>query len=149
MKILDYGCGPYSISAAPKASEIILADYAEPNREYLKRWLTKDPSAQDWSPYFKYVVQTLEGGSEQDAIKREEMLCSKIRAVAECDIEKEAFIEDAYNKSETYDVVKACRSQCAGNFINNRIRSHSQEKTSTQRFESASLCGPDQSNCFL
>ena len=41
------------ISAAPKASEIILADYAEPNREYLKRWLAKDPSAQDWSPYFK------------------------------------------------------------------------------------------------
>ena len=29
----------------------------------------------------------------------------KIRAVAECDIEKEVFIEGAYNKSETYDVV--------------------------------------------
>ena len=89
LKILDYGCGPsipYSVSAAPKASEIILADYAEPNREYLKRWLTKDPSAQDWSPYFKYVVQTLEGGSEEDATKLEEMLRNKVKAVVSCDI---------------------------------------------------------------
>ena len=115
LKILDYGCGPSlpcSISAAPKACEIILADYAEPNREYLKRWLAKDPSAQDWSPYFKYVVQTLEGGSEQDAIKREEMLCSKIRAVAECDIEKEVFNENAYNKSDVVMSFLCLESAC-------------------------------------
>ena len=108
LRILDYGCGPslpFSISAAPKASEIILADYAEPNREYLKRWLAKDPSAQDWSPYFKYVVQTLEGGSEQDAIKREEMVRNKVKAVVSCDIMKEEFIEDAYSKEGSYDIV--------------------------------------------
>ena len=42
LKILDYGCGPsigLSISAAPKASELILAEYAEQNRKYLKKWL--------------------------------------------------------------------------------------------------------------
>ena len=106
MKILGYGCGPslpYSISAAPKACEIILADYAEPNREYLKRWLAKDPSAQDWSSYFKYVMQTLEGGSEEDPMRRGEMLRNKVKAVVKCDITKEEFIEDAYSKEGSYD----------------------------------------------
>ena len=110
LKILDYGCGPsipYSISAASKASDIILADYADPNREYLKKWLAKDPSLQDWSPYFKYVVQTLERESKEHAIKREEMLRNKVKAVVSCDITKEEFIEEAHNKKGWYDIVIA------------------------------------------
>ena len=61
MKILDYGCGPSlpnSISAASKASEIVLADYAVSNREHLQKWVDRDSSARDWTPY---IVQTLEG----------------------------------------------------------------------------------------
>lgn len=109
LKILDYGCGPsigLSISAAFKASELVLADIAEVNREYVRKWLDKDPSiCSFWSPFFKYVTQTLEGGSEKDAVEREEMLRDRIKAVVPCDITKEAFIEDAYNKKGAYDVV--------------------------------------------
>ena len=108
LKILDYGCGPsipYSISAAPKASEIVLADYAQPNRECLQKWLARDPSAIDWSPYFKYVVQTLEGGSDEEATQREEVLRKKIKAVVPCNISKDQIIEDGYQIEAAYDVV--------------------------------------------
>ena len=103
-----YGCGPsvgLSISAAPKASELILAEYAEQNRKYLKKWLDKDPSVYSWSPHFKYVVQTLEGGSEENAVKCEDMLCNKVKAVVSCDITKEEFIERAYCNKNSYDII--------------------------------------------
>ena len=51
-----------------KASEIVLADYSKPNRDYLQKWLDGDASnVFDWTPLFQYVVQTLEGGSEEEA----------------------------------------------------------------------------------
>ena len=54
LKVLDYGCGPniaLSISATPIASEIILADYSPGNREYMQKWLEKNPTLCDyWSP---------------------------------------------------------------------------------------------------
>lgn len=108
LKILEYGCGPsvpYSITAAPKASGIVLADFAQSNRDSLQKWLTKDPSAIDWFPYFKYVVQTLEGGSEEEAIQREEVLRNKIKAIVTCDVSKDQFIEDAFQMEAAYDVV--------------------------------------------
>lgn len=106
LKILDYGCGPslpYSISAASKASEIVLADYNKWNREYLQEWVDRKPSAHNWTPYFKYVVQHLEGGSDLDTEKCETELRSKIKAVVACDITEDEFI-DADFKVE-YDVV--------------------------------------------
>ncbi len=74
MKILDYGCGPvplYSISAAARASEVVFAEYTENNRHALRRWVERDPNAYNWSPYFDYIVQTLEGGSEKEARGRD------------------------------------------------------------------------------
>ena len=106
LKILDYGCGPslaYSISAAAKASEIVLADFAQPNREFVKRWVDGHPAAYDWSPYFKYVVQTLEGGTAEDANQREDDLRRKVKAVVPCDLLKDNFIDEHYKT--TYDVV--------------------------------------------
>ena len=43
-KILEIGCGPvvaWQISAAPHASEIVLADLVESNRAAVRLWLTK------------------------------------------------------------------------------------------------------------
>lgn len=102
-KILDYGCAssiPFSISAAAKASEIVLAEYVKQTREHLKKWFDRDPSAHNWSPYFKYVVETLEGESKEAAIQREEDYRRKARVIS-CDINKECFIEE----NGTYDTV--------------------------------------------
>ena len=119
LKVLDYGCGPsigLSISAAPKASEIILAEYSPGNREYIQKWLDKSPTLCDhWSPYFKHVVQTLEGGSEKAAVQRQDMLREKIKAVLPCDLREEAFIPEAYGKKGSYDVVMSstCIETCS------------------------------------
>ena len=105
--ILDYGCGPslpFSISAASKASEIVLAEYSAPNREYLQKWMDRDASAHDWTPWFKHVVQTLEGESADEASKREEEFRCKVKAVVACDIlEEDKFIDESC--MGTYDIV--------------------------------------------
>ena len=104
--ILDYGCGPslpFSISAASKASEIVLADYSAPNREHLQKWMDRDASAHDWTPCFKHVVQTLEGDSADEASKREEEFRCKVKAVVACDIFEDKFIDESF--MGTYDVV--------------------------------------------
>ena len=106
LKILDYGCGPslpYSISAAAKASEIVLADYAKPNREHLQKWLDGGDSAYDWTPHFQYVVQTLEGGTEEDAKQRQHLLRSRVRAVVSCDFNSDDFLDEHYRGE--YDVI--------------------------------------------
>lgn len=106
LKILDFGCGPTMInviSAVPKASEIVLAEYTESYRGFVQKWLDKDPSAYDWSPYFKHVVQTLEGMSEEDSVKRMEELRSKVKAIVPCDINQDEFIAKGYEGP--YDIV--------------------------------------------
>ena len=89
LRVLDYGTGPVVhslISAAQKASEIVLSDYAESNLDALKKWLTKHPDAFNWSPYFDHVVQKLEGKTEQESREREERLRKVVKDVAYCDI---------------------------------------------------------------
>ena len=118
LTVLDYGCGPNlanHISAASKATEIVLADYCKPNRDFTKKWLAADPSAHDWSFYFKHVVETLEGKSHQESIERQKVLRDKVKAVVACDITKDQFIEEGYEGP--YDVVKSllCLSNAATN----------------------------------
>ena len=105
-KVLDYGCGPviaYDMSAARVASEIVLAEYTKKSCELIKKWLNHDPSAWDWSPYFKHVVETIEGKSETEAFKREETMRKVIKAVVPCDITKDQPIADGYEGP--YDIV--------------------------------------------
>ena len=119
LKVLDYGCGPslgLSISAALKASEIILADYSPGNREYIQKWLDKNPTLCDhWSSYFKHVVQTLEGGTEEASVQRQDMLREKIKAVLPCDLTQENFIPDGYGEKGSYDIVLSsmCIEACS------------------------------------
>ena len=106
LKVLDYGCGPivlHSASAAPKASEVVFAEYASQNRTFIQNWVQCENKEIDLSPYFKYIVQTLEGGSEEEAMKREKELRSKVKAVVECDLTKDQFIAEGYEGP--YDVV--------------------------------------------
>ncbi len=109
LKVLDYGCGPtllYSISAAAHASELVLADYTEKSRQALQLWMSKDPKAFDWSLYFDYVVQTLEGGTEAQAREREERMRKVVKAVVPCNIFEEKPIEQGYEGP--YDVISSC-----------------------------------------
>ena len=107
IRVLDYGCGPsicYTISAAgiPNVSEIVLAEYTVRNREAVQQWLDKDPSGFDWSPYFKYVVQTLEGKAEEQVTEREERMRRLVKVVP-CDITLDPPIEKGYEGP--YDIV--------------------------------------------
>ena len=131
LTVLDYGCGPNlanHISAASKATEIVLADYCKPNRDFTKKWLAADPSAHDWSFYFKHVVETLEGKSHQESIERQKVLRDKVKAVVACDITKDQFIEEGYEGP--YDVVISllCLSNAATN--NDEHISHLKKLTS-------------------
>ena len=106
LKVLDFGAGPvisYEISAALYASEIVLSEYTEKNREVLQMWLDRDPKAPNWKPFFEYVVQELEGKSKEEAEMRQEELRQVVKAVIPCDITKDSPIDPAY--CGPYDVV--------------------------------------------
>ena len=106
LKVLDYGSGPtilYAISSALQASEIVLADYTEKNREAIRHWLKKAPEAYDWTPFFKYVVQSLEGLGEEEVAKRQEDVRTLIKAVVKCDIHMDPPIQSGYEGP--YDVI--------------------------------------------
>ena len=106
IKVLDYGSGPSilaTISAASKASEIVLSDYTERNRDAINQWLKKDAEAIDWSPHFSYVVEKLEKKSKQEASERQEQVRRVVKAVVHCDIHQSPPIESDYNSQ--YDVV--------------------------------------------
>ena len=109
LKVLDYGTGPAImsvISAAGHASEIVVSDYAESNREALRKWLRRDPTAFNWSPYFDHVVQKLEGKEEKEAREREERLREVVKDVAYCNINEDPPIRTEYQGP--YDVLIDC-----------------------------------------
>lgn len=115
LSVLDYGSGPCllsTISAAPKAESIILAEYAAENRKCLHQWLANDPLAFNWSQQFNYVVCQLEGKTEEDAAKRQDEVRRHVKAVIECDLTKDPPIEGVYDKM-CYDVVMSRFCVCA------------------------------------
>ena len=58
--------------------------------------------AADWSSYFDYVVQTLEGGTEVEAREREERM-RKVQKIVPCDLTQDNVIEQGYDGP--YDVI--------------------------------------------
>ena len=108
-RVLDFGCGPVIanvISAARVATEVVLAEYTEEGRSAVQMWLEEDPNAFNWSPYFKYVVQTLEGGTVEATEEREKRLRSIMKGVVHCDITQATPIEIDYQGP--YNVVISC-----------------------------------------
>ncbi len=106
LKVLDYGAGPtpiWQISSALHASEIVLAEFLESNRKALEQWVAGDSSLNDWSPYFKYAVQALEGKDEEEAKAREVKLRSLVKAIVPCDATQDPPIQRGYEGP--YDVI--------------------------------------------
>ena len=91
------------ISVAGFNAETVVADYTDKCREAIQRWLDRDPAAWDWSPFFKFIVQTLEGKEESEALKREESLRNAIKAVVPCNITEDPLIARGFEGP--YDVV--------------------------------------------
>ena len=124
LKVLDYGSGPtvlYAISSALQASEIILADYTDKNREAIQHWLKKAPEAHDWTPFFKYVVQSLEGLGEEEVVKRQEDVRTLIKAVVKCDIHMDPPIQSGYEGP--YDVIfSSLALECASSLASSALQ---------------------------
>lgn len=118
LKVLNYGCGPvvaFEASAVPYASEIILADYSHSNREVAQLWLDGDPSAPDFSQFYEYVVEDLEGGDDLGAEDREEAVRRLVKAVVSCDVFQDPPIQRGYEGP--YDIVytASCLEDCCQN----------------------------------
>ena len=108
LEVLDLGCGPtiaYVISAAEYASQIVLAEYTEPNRVEITKWIEKHSDAHDWTPFFKYVITEVEGRRSEEIATREEKLRNAIKAVVPCDLTKDPVMGSEY--MQEYDVVQA------------------------------------------
>ena len=106
LKILDIGTGPviaYTISAAPYASEIVLSEYTEANRDTLLKWLKNDPKVHNWTPFFRYIVVDLEGESEEKVPVRAELVRKVIKAVVPCDVNSDPPIPAQY--VDQYDII--------------------------------------------
>jgi hypothetical protein len=88
--VLVFGTGPtlhHVFLAAPKASEIHLADYLPANLEEIERWRTRDPTAHDWRAFVRYTLEC-EGCKDptgEEIARREELTRSKVTRLLEVD----------------------------------------------------------------
>ena len=116
LKILEIGSGPVPIhqcSAVPYASEIVFSDFAKPNLIALQKWIDKDPTAIDFTPFFEYVVQELEGKELAEAAKRQDELRQLVKgSVIHCDVRLDPLLPKGYEGP--YDVIfSSLAIQCA------------------------------------
>ena len=90
--LLQLGAGPciYDlISAAPYVAEIYHSDYLKCCCDEVLLWRNNDLNAYDWSPYFRHVVNTLEGKrSPYAVVEREELLRSTIKDSFTCNVQQ-------------------------------------------------------------
>jgi hypothetical protein len=88
--VLVIGTGPtlhHVFLAAPKASEIHLADYLPANLEEIERWRTRDPTAHDWRAFVRYTLEC-EGRkdpADEEIARREELTRSKVTRLLQVD----------------------------------------------------------------
>ncbi|HSX08896.1 MAG TPA: guanitoxin biosynthesis pre-guanitoxin forming N-methyltransferase GntF [Candidatus Saccharimonadales bacterium] len=70
----------------PYASTITLGEYSSGNRDELLKWQKEDPTANDWDPYFKQILE-YEGKKATPAAiaERGSLLRQKIRAIVPLD----------------------------------------------------------------
>ncbi|XP_065902916.1 nicotinamide N-methyltransferase-like [Dysidea avara] len=111
-KLLEIGGGPCVhtfISAAPYVAEIYHSDYVQSCRDEVKMWRNNDPNAYDWTPYFNYVVNKLEGQSGHNPVaERQERLRKILKDIVYCDINT----DDAIVPTITFPVNIITTSYC-------------------------------------
>ena len=78
--MLDFGAGPviaYMISASLYASEIVLSEYVDKNREVLQMWLDRDPNAPNWSPFSSMLFKSWKERAKK-RLQREKRSCARL-----------------------------------------------------------------------
>ena len=99
ISVLDYGSGPSVrgiISAATKASEIVLSDYSPTTLQIARDWVDNKEGSFNWDPHFNYVVKDLEGGGDDKVLERKEQVRKAVKGFAHCDLTQELPIEKKY-----------------------------------------------------
>ena len=100
--LLQLGAGPciYDlISAAPYVAEVYHTDYFKCCCDEVLLWRDNNPNAYDWSPYFRYVVNKLEGKDSPHAVvEREELLRSIIKDSFTCDVQQSPIVLPSFCK---------------------------------------------------
>ena len=99
LKILEFGGGPSLLQmliAAPKASEIVFADFVLQNRQEVQKWMQRDPSAFNWRPTIECILEEEEKYGEAAITEREECLRAAISNVVHCDICAESPVEKGF-----------------------------------------------------
>ena len=99
--VLVFGTGPtlhHVFLAAPKASEIHLADYLPANLEEIERWRTCDPAAHDWRAFVRYTLECegLTAPTDADITRREELTRSKITRLFQADARHPVVLDQRY-----------------------------------------------------
>jgi hypothetical protein len=99
--VLVFGTGPtlhHVFLAAPRASEIHLADYLPANLEEIERWLIRDPTAHDWSAFVRYTLECegVESPTDEDVSRREELTRSRITRLLEVDARRPVPLDRRY-----------------------------------------------------
>jgi NNMT/PNMT/TEMT family len=99
--VLFFGTGPtlhHVFLAAPRASEIHLADYLPANLGEIERWRARDPAAHDWRAFVRYTLECegVADPSEEDVARREELTRSKITRLLEVDGRRPVPVDQAY-----------------------------------------------------
>jgi hypothetical protein len=99
--VLFFGTGPtlhHVFLAAPRASEIHLADYLPANLGEIERWRARDPAAHDWRAFVRYTLECegVADPSEEDVARREELTRSKITRLLEVDGRRPVSLDQAY-----------------------------------------------------
>jgi hypothetical protein len=88
--ILVFGTGPtlhHVFLAAPRASELHLADYLRENLGEIERWRIGDPAAHDWQEFVRYTLECegLTAPTEADVARREELTRGRITRLLQVD----------------------------------------------------------------
>ena len=90
LKIPNYGCGPSPVSSAafsPISNQITLAEDEECHRDFLEKWIRKDPSRHDCSHYMKHRAGLYSGSTRGEQF--EEEYCHKVSGPVSGDVTKE------------------------------------------------------------
>ncbi|XP_062513461.1 nicotinamide N-methyltransferase-like [Corticium candelabrum] len=106
-RFLEFGGGPtvYSlISVAPFTQSIVFTDISEAALGEIRRWKEQQPDALNFTSLFTYVVEELEGKSEEEAKRREDRLRPLITELIRCDMRQPSPLFDGSYKSQ-FDIV--------------------------------------------
>lgn len=115
VRLLDFGCGPIVQRmgfASRQFTEIVLADYSEPSRKEVEKWLRNDPDALDWGPILKVMAKVenyvdLQQGIEEISTR----IRKSVKSIIHCDLLADPILPDGIGE---FDAVASffCLESC-------------------------------------